>query len=267
MKITVFTSNQPRHISLIHKLAGIADEVFAVQECSTLFPGEVQDSIYNQSPVMKKYFDRVTEAERRLFGDIAFIPTNVQTLGLKMGDIGQVVPERLIDALQSDVYVVFGASYIKSPLVDVLIENRAINIHLGVSPYFRGSSCNFWAIQDGYPELVGATIHLLSRGLDSGKILFHALPAPGNYNNPFDLGMKAVEVSHAALCDRISNNTLFTHEPVAQDRSLEIRYSRYVDFNDAVAGKYLQQMPSSQDIDARLRQRKSLHSLVRPFYG
>ena len=43
MKITIFTSNQPRHISLINKLSFICDEVYAIQECNTVVPGQVQD--------------------------------------------------------------------------------------------------------------------------------------------------------------------------------------------------------------------------------
>ena len=47
---------------------------------------------------------------------------------------------------------------------------------MGVSPYYRGTSCNFWAIYDDNPSYVGSTIHLLSKGLDSGDILFHCIP-------------------------------------------------------------------------------------------
>ena len=39
MKITVFTSNQPRHLYLIQQLVSICDEVYAIQEYNTVFPG------------------------------------------------------------------------------------------------------------------------------------------------------------------------------------------------------------------------------------
>jgi methionyl-tRNA formyltransferase len=106
----------------------------------------------------------------------------------------------LADALRSDIYIVFGASFIKEPLIDFLIVNRAINIHMGISPYYRGSSCNFWAIYDGNPDLVGATVHLLSRNLDSGPMLFHALPKPAPID-PFLLGFRAVQAAHRALIE------------------------------------------------------------------
>ena len=73
-------------------------------------------------------------------------------------------------------------------MIDFLIKD-AINIHMGISPYYRGSSCNFWAIYDGNPSYVGATIHLLSKGLDSGDILFHCLPKPLNNDGVFDFTM------------------------------------------------------------------------------
>ena len=55
MRVTVFTSNQPRHLSLIERLAGVAEEVFAVQECNTVFPGRVGD-FFRKSEVMQRYF-------------------------------------------------------------------------------------------------------------------------------------------------------------------------------------------------------------------
>ena len=67
MRITVFTSNQPRHISLIKNLALIADEVFAIQECNTVFPGQVED-FFKRSDVMQNYFSNVIDAEKEVFG-------------------------------------------------------------------------------------------------------------------------------------------------------------------------------------------------------
>ena len=41
--ITVFTSNQPRHLGLIIELSKIYDKVYAIIECNTIKPGEVKD--------------------------------------------------------------------------------------------------------------------------------------------------------------------------------------------------------------------------------
>jgi hypothetical protein len=237
MKVTIFTGNQPRHIALISKIASVSDHVFAIQECNTVFPGAVAD-FYRKSETMQEYFSHVIVAEGAVFGDIGFSPPNVQTLSLKDGDLNGVDKKILDPALESDLYIVFGASYIKGPLIEFLVERRAVNIHMGVSPYYRGSSCNFWALYDGNPSLVGATIHLLSRGLDSGNMLFHALPKP-QACDPFLLGMRAVQAAHVALMDAIVSGAVLDCPPVAQDKTREIRYTRNKDFTDEVAREYL----------------------------
>src|SRR5678815_2276252 len=145
MRVTVFTSNQPRHLALIDSLASIATEVFAIQECNTVFPGQVDD-FFRKSPVMQDYFSRVIAAEREVFGEPRFSRSkHVRQLPIKMGDLSRLDLDSLAPALESDVFVVFGASYIQGALCDVLVERRAVNIHMGVSPQYRGSSTNFWA--------------------------------------------------------------------------------------------------------------------------
>lgn len=253
MNITVFTSNQPRHLALIRSLAEISGHVFAVQECNTVFPGEVKD-FFDNSDVMQRYFTRVREAEHEVFGSVGFLTGNIEHLAIKSGDLNRLSRESLEPALNSDVYIVFGASYIKGWLIDYLVERRAVNIHMGVSPYYRGSSCNFWAAYDGHPELVGATIHMLSRGLDSGDMLYHALPRPEDID-PFVLGMKAVKAAQESLVSRIPGGEIFTYIPEKQDASKEFRYTRNRDFNDEAAGDYLEHLLTPEQVRAKLEER------------
>lgn len=262
MNITVFTSNQPRHIYLINSLAGICDRVFAVQECNTVFPGEVKD-LYDNSNIMQNYFAHVKRAEKEVFGSVSFLTGNVDHLALKGGDLSKLPKETLDAALNSDVYIVFGASYIKGWLSDYLVEGKAINIHMGVSPYYRGSSCNFWAAYDGHPELVGATIHLLSKGLDSGEMLYHALPRAEKVD-PFILGMKAVKVAHDSLVNRIASGEIFTYTTTKQDKSKEYRYTKNSDFTDCVAKEYLEKILLPGQIEKKISDR-DLSMFERPY--
>ena len=261
MKLTLFTSNQPRHLALIERASRIAESVFVVQECNTVFPGQVQD-FYARSPVMQRYFSNVIAAELERFGRPRFLPANVHQLALRMGDASRLELEALAPALEADHYVVFGASYLKGPLVDFLVERRCYNIHMGISPYYRGSSCNFWALYDRNPGLVGATVHLLSRGLDSGPMLFHALP-DADEADPFRLGMRAVESAQAALVEALASGEILGMEPLPQDKQHEIRYSRHRDFTDAVAEEYLDRAHCASDFARALRERP-MQDFLRP---
>lgn len=264
MKITVFTSNQPRHVGLVAALSTVADKVWAVLECNTVFPGEIRDN-YGNSEIMAAYFSRMRSAEKDVFGEIAFSENNVSTLSLKYGDLSKISRPVLEVALQADAFIVFGASYIRGWLGDYLINRRAINIHMGVSPYYRGAACNFWAVHDGHPELAGATIHLLERGLDSGPILYHALPGPEKMD-AFELGMKAVKAAHESIVERLASGELFRLRPAPQTSGNLLRYSKNADFTDEIAGKYLEKTPEPEWIQERLL-RRDLSLFQNPYIG
>jgi folate-dependent phosphoribosylglycinamide formyltransferase PurN len=238
MKVTIFSSNQPRHLNLAKEFAKISNKVFFVSEVNTVFPGQVND-LFNKSQIMQTYFQNVILSERNIFGDISFLPGNIRTLSIKAGDLDKLDRTQLTDALQSDVYIVFGASYIQGWLADFLVEHRAINIHIGLSPYYRGSSCNFWALYDNNPSYVGATIHLLSKGLDSGDMLFHCVPRLHSTDSPFDFTMRSVLVAQKGLVSAVEAKSIFSSSSVKQDKSQEIRYTKKLEFTDDVAKEFL----------------------------
>jgi folate-dependent phosphoribosylglycinamide formyltransferase PurN len=260
MKITVFSSNQPRHLHLVKHLSSLADRVFFVSECNTVFPGIVPD-FFKKSEVMQSYFSNVISAEKKIFSGIDFLPNNVSTLSIKSGDLNLLSKQQILSALKSDIYIVFGASYIKGWLVDFLVSNNAINIHMGLSPYYRGSSCNFWALYDGNPSYIGATIHKLSKGLDSGAMLFHCIPKLKEDDRPFDFTMRSVKIAHEGLYKSIRDDSLFTMDEVLQDKSLEVRYTRNAEFTDIIASEFMGRNLDLQSIDF------VYPNLIKPIFG
>ncbi len=237
MKITLFTSNKNRHNYLINLLSGVCDELYVIQECGTIFPGIVPGN-YHVSPIMKKYFKHVSNSQSHLFGNshVNNEKKNIKILPMLLGDLNQCSMNLLSDFLKSDVYVVFGSSYIKGELIDFLVNQKAINIHAGVSPYYRGTDCNFWALYDDNPHLVGTTIHLLSKGLDSGPILYHAMS--DLKTNPFEYTMSAIKSAFHSIAERINNKSLLSLEPINQNNFKKIRYSKRIEFNDQIVKRF-----------------------------
>ena len=264
MKITVFTSNQPRHLYLIDRLSEIADECYAVVETNTVFPGQMQ-GFFQKSEVFHQYFSNVIESEKKIFGSIRF-SQNIKNLIIQSGDLNNLDRETLKPALDSDIYIVFGSSYIKGWLIDHLISNNAINIHMGISPYYRGSSCNFWALYDYNPHLMGATIHMLSKGLDSGKILYHVLPTNINCSNLFDFTMMSVKSAHESLVKRVSNGEINKYNLVTQNSNLEVRYTKNSDFTDVVAKEFLDRNMSIEDIASLINEKFNQSDYIEPFF-
>jgi len=239
MKITLFTSNKDRHNYLINLLSEVSDELCVIQECDTIFPGIVP-GLYQTSPIMKKYFENVNNAQSQLFGNsyVNIKKKNIKILPILSGDLNQCSMNFLTDFLRSDVYVVFGSSYIKGELVDFLVKQKALNIHAGVSPYYRGTDCNFWALYDDNTHLVGSTIHLLSKGLDSGPMLYHAMS--NLKTNPFEYTMSTVKSAFHSITERIKDGSIFTIKPILQDKIKEVRYSKQSEFSEEVVREYFE---------------------------
>ena len=266
MKITLFTSHQARHLALAHSLSEICEHCFVIQEVSQVIPSRRDQSIKKKSPIMQRYFEKVLSSQENIFGKTTHFNKNVSFLRIKMGDLSFLKKNFLEFALSSDLYIVFGSSYIKGWLVEYLVGKRAINIHMGVSPYYRGADCNFWALYDGNPHLVGATIHLLSKGLDNGEILYHALPLPEQCQTPFDYTMRAVKAAHISLLSSISNGILFSIIPQKQDKSKEVLYTRKMDFSEKIASEFLERNLNLQELIKRRDEKINLRYYQDPFF-
>lgn len=264
MKITLFTGNQPRHLRFANELSKICDNLYIIEECCTIFSGEIKD-FYDNSNVMKEYFKHVRASERNIFGKVSFLNKNIFQLAIKDGDLNYFSLDDLKPALNSDYYIVYGSSFIKNELADFLISHNAINIHLGISPYYRGNSCNFWALYNHHPEFVGATIMKLSYELDSGLVMFHCFPKPKKCNG-FDLGMSAVKAAQDAIVSKIKDNSIFSIKPYnTQNNNKDCYYYRKKDFTDSVAKKYLNSMLSEEEIYYALSNRK-LDLFINPVF-
>ncbi len=112
-------------------------------------------------------------------------------LHIQPGELNTVGTLRFLEARGVEAVLVFGTNLIKSPLLD-RFDGRIINLHLGLSPYYRGTATNFYPLLNDEPEYVGATIHLIDAGIDSGPIVHHARPDIVIGDGPHTIGCKAI---------------------------------------------------------------------------
>ncbi len=120
------------------------------------------------------------------------------------GTINEPQHVERITALAPDLLVAYGCSLIKSELVNTF-AGRFLNLHLGLSPYYRGSGTNFWPLVNGEPEYVGATFMYLDAGVDTGKVI-HQLRArifPGD--TPHQIGNRLIADAGRAYRALIEN--------------------------------------------------------------
>jgi len=85
---------------------------------------------------------------------------------------GPAVSERL-QAIQPAAVVVSGTGIIARRVL--ALAPTFINIHVGITPRYRGVHGGFWAVVEGRPELAGTTVHVVDPGVDTGAILGQAI--------------------------------------------------------------------------------------------
>ena len=195
ISIVVLTSRGPRHSYFCRRLSesfdlrGIAvddryhagDRFSAFLKANGWNPWRIARSLISKMRI-RPYELRDREIERKFFPlpENGFeFPENVPVL--MSPDPNSEECREWIRKLAPDVLVVFGTRLIGEPVLSIP-RFGALNIHTGLSPYYRGGQCTFWCLYEGDLEHVGVTIHHLSPRIDGGDIVYTAQPViePGD---------------------------------------------------------------------------------------
>lgn len=237
-KVVVFTSDCLRHKALLNSLAKYGYQVMAWIEPRFEKTLERQLSLPANS---KRYFQRLNQAENEIFGQEKSLSSCIKSSFIPFGSINNQYSSEMDAYLdEANAVIVFGSSYIKEPLITKLIAKKAINIHTGISPQYRGIDCNFWALFDNNPQFVGATIHFLDRGLDSGDILRYVYPDYEEISDFFYSLMDIVKNAQMILISLLERESFFEKKVIKQNSIDLIRYTRTKDFTEEVATQYFQ---------------------------
>lgn len=110
---------------------------------------------------------------------------------LPKGDIN--LPEHVAAIQDSapDVIISYGCSIIGESLIQTF-SRRFVNLHLGLSPYYRGSGTNFWPLVNGEPEYVGVTFMHIDAGVDTGSIIHQERADIFHGDTPHSIGNRLI---------------------------------------------------------------------------
>ena len=215
MRVGILTSDDIRHRYVVNAL-GARFEVSAVcyQDTGYVPADTAADSIdQGTATVLKHHFDERRRQEQIHFGHNAEPLADSRTCGLRRVGPRTLNSDETLDFLKRrrvHAVVVYGTGMIRSPLLESY-AGRMINLHLGLSPYYRGTATNFYPLLNDEPEYVGATIHLTDPGIDSGAIIHHARPEIVADDMPHTVGCKAILAGVEKLIqalDELSTGTL-----------------------------------------------------------
>ncbi len=239
MKIAVFTSNAVRHKFVANTLAKHADEALIVSECKANdAPPEIIDRPL--TPTEEHFFLR-HKTEKEFFGGNDTFQAPVIPVLYKEANLPYIY--EIVKKFNPDMAFVYGSCIIKEPLLSLPKPGRFINLHLGLSPYYRGAGTNFWPFINKELEYVGSTLLHIDAGVDTGDIISHVRPTIEKGDTVHTVGNKVIRDSAAALVRTIEIVKAGKElARIPQWKVSDERYYRKADFNEEVLSKYYYNM-------------------------
>lgn len=150
-----------------------------------------ENYISNTESMYDKY---LTEA------DPCTLDAHLPRYNVKPNAINEDATEKYLSAVQPDLLIVFGTQIIKENILKIP-KLGSINIHTGLSPYYRGTHCIEWAILNDEIDKIGATLHFLDKNIDTGEIIKTVIPKIEKSDNHITLYLKLVNCCATSLVD------------------------------------------------------------------
>lgn len=110
---------------------------------------------------------------------------NAPLPGKKVIEVSSVNSKECISQIKKidpEVIIVNGTRIISGEVLNSTTV-KFINIHAGITPRYRNVHGGYWAIVNNDYENCGVTVHLVDKGIDTGKIIFqHKIPVTSKDN-------------------------------------------------------------------------------------
>lgn len=198
MRIAWIGGSQPRHLYYINEIAKEHNVVGGIMQTrGGNIPVPPEGIVPHDTALWIRHFQERDDTERKFFAD------------QKEPDIPlrKVTRETLNDQnsvdfmreLKPDVVMIFGPGMIREPLISVLPKDT-INLHLGLSPRYRGAATLFWPFYFLEPQFAGTTFHKIVHTPDGGDILHQTIPEMKREDGIHDLSCRAVLESTTEAC-------------------------------------------------------------------
>ena len=210
MNILLLSGTHSRHLYYFSKIISTNHNFTSlVMERETLMPDEPIgiDSIDRIN--FKKHFESRLETELNGYGDLNAeeVFKNIKTMFCKPDEFNKEKVIKYVSREKYDLCLIFGTDLIKENLMSVL-PNKSINLHLGISPYFKGSATLFWPFYFLMPQFCGATFHLITNEPDAGKILHHSTPKLSKGEKIHEVAVNVVKSATEDMVKLISNKKI-----------------------------------------------------------
>ncbi|OHA32403.1 MAG: hypothetical protein A2928_00140 [Candidatus Taylorbacteria bacterium RIFCSPLOWO2_01_FULL_45_15b] len=217
MRLIILTGNQLRHKYFANTLAEHFSVMAILSERKIIDLGSKAGIIdpplgtnEEEAKLWRWHFGLAHDEEERMFRDNVHFAKGLNVIEVPKGKINDNSYVDTLRKLRPDGIAVFGTSILKGEMI-AAGEGKIINMHLGLSPYYRGSATNFWPLYNEEPEFVGVTVHLIDPGIDTGAIIHQGRPHVEENDNQHTIGNKTIVVGTELMkksLEELKNGTI-----------------------------------------------------------
>ncbi len=139
-----------------------------------------------------KIFSR--KRKKEIFGqyglDVSPLPEKLIT---RVKSLNTAAARELLQKLKPDLLLVNGTRIISGKTL-ACVPAPFINIHVGITPLFRGVHGGYWAVATGRKDLFGSTIHYVDAGVDTGGIIEQVFTCPDKKDNFYTYPLSLIHI-------------------------------------------------------------------------
>ncbi len=150
---------------------------------------------------------------------------------IQRGDINLTDNVNKIISLKPDIIISYGCSIIRSDLLQIF-KGKFINIHLGLSPYYRGSGTNFWPFVEDELSLIGTTFMHIDEGIDTGGIIHQIRAEIRKGDSIHSVGNRLIQNSAKECIKLIENFESVKNIKKLKNKSINGKLYRNKDFTE-----------------------------------
>ena len=233
-RVVVLTGDQLRHNFFRKALA----QCNGIEVLTSYCEVKPDIPVTDQSEFARRHLELRTLSEQDFFGIFdRLTPDLTNPIFVKTGAINEQKTVENIINLQPDVLVAYGCSLVKSELLEEF-KGRFLNVHLGLSPYYRGTATNFWPLVNNEPECVGATFMYIDAGVDTGEIIHQIRADIHSGDSPHDIGNRLISIIPETYAQIITKLDEIKTQPQPVLNREEKYYKRKDYSDDAVRQMY-----------------------------
>ena len=185
MKVLIISGSHPRHEYILRDVitqhSQVQFKIIFMQRESLFpdFPVKDRHPSAAQRKLFSHHFNLREQLESEHYGskDLSayeHLP-HVSLTKITPDQLNENTVHKSIQSFGANACIVMGAGMLTNETLDLLPE-ETFNIHLGLSPKYRGSATLFWPTYFMDPFSTGITFHRINLQPDAGDILHQTLP-------------------------------------------------------------------------------------------